>query len=224
MLLHNRVAVVHNRVANAKKQPKEHTSQDKRYKEQPKAQRAEAGHLGKGLSNLEEDLNMEPLNPLQAMKAVEANQSAPEVEGMVKKRAAMLCGFGPSVWHNRYFLLDPREGVLRYWEPANNTLTQCGLDGEAGILHFEKSERPTSAPKHTFMLRHIMQVESNRRHRIFQVIFCKPGKQTEAGKVLHLQAATEAEFNHWLKALQPYGMRQGPTTPSNRSKSKKTKK
>lgn len=219
-------AVVHNRVANHQKQAKEHAhkeqptgSQDKRNK------RAEAGHYGKKLSNLEEDLNMKPLNPLQAMKAVEANLGAPEMEGMLKKRAAMLCGFGPSVWHSRHFLLDPREGVLRYWEPAHNTLTQCGLDGEAGILHFEKPDRPTTAPKHTFMLRHIMQVESNRRHRIFQVIFCKSGKeQKDAGKVLHLQAATEDEFNHWVQALQPYGMRQGPTTPSNRSKSKKAKK
>jgi len=54
-------------------------SQDKRNK------RAEAGHYGRKLSDLEEDLNMKPLNPLKAMKAVEANEGAPEMEGILKK-------------------------------------------------------------------------------------------------------------------------------------------
>jgi len=208
-------AVVHNRVSTAKKLSKEQVNQEKRNK------RVEAGHFGSKLSNLEEDLHMKPVNPLQAVNAVERNVGAPEIEGILKKRAAMLLGFGPTVWHNRYFLLDPVEGVLSYWE--RGLAEQCGLDGEAGILHFEKLERPTNAPKHTFKLRHIIQVESNHRHRIFQLIFCKAGKQTDAGKVLHLQAPTEAAFNCWLKALQPYGMREGPTTPSRKGKNDEQK-
>jgi hypothetical protein len=216
-------AVVHNRVQTAKKS-KDHSNQEKR-----KA-RAEAGQFDLNeLSHLEIDLKLKPVDPLQAWDAVEANVNAPVIQGMLKKRAGTLFGVGPTVWHNRYFELDPLEGVLSYWEPG---LTEKVHFGEPGVIHFERQERPASTynhlPKHTFMLRNIIQVESNRRHRIFHIMICKTGnhgkydeKTREVGKVLQLQAASESEFNHWIQALEPYGMRQGPKTPTRKSKKSK---
>jgi len=202
-------AVVHNRVQSARKHAKDQSEHDKR------KLKLEAGHTSLDkLSHLEEDLNLKPVDPLQAQDAVEANEDAPLVEGVLKKRAAMMHGFGPTVWHDRYILLDPREGLLSYWESA---LKERLHIGEPGVIHFEKPERPNHAPKRTFMLSHIIQVESNHRHRMIQLMFCKAKNSREVGKVLQLQAATESEFRHWLQALQPYGMRQGPTTPTRKS-------
>lgn len=196
--------VVHNRVNAAKKSQERQT-------------RAKTGHC----DCKEAGLHL-PVDPSQAQIAVQDNVDAPAIEGMLKKRAATLFGFGAAVWHQRYVLLDPHEGILSYWEPgdlkewANNHLAMPGVRGwEPGIIKASaKPRRPTQAPKQTFMLRDIIQVESNHRHGIFQIVFCKAGKQRDVGKVLQLQAESELQFNQWVEAFRPYGMRKGPTTPS----------
>lgn len=215
-------SVQHNRAKTGKNKPGAAGKENKHCKEGPAEQyqetktRAAAGQyvFNEALTDLEKDLHLEIVDPGRAENAVEANEDAPAIEGLLKKKAATILGFGPTVWHNRYFLLDPFEGSLSYWEAGYVEQLGSYIDRQTGVLHFERPERPQCAPKHTLMLKDIIQVESNHRHNMIQVVFCKAGQQRVAGKTFHLQAGSRPEFDNWVKALQPYGMRQGPKTPT----------
>jgi len=215
-MLHHGV-VVHNRVNAAKKSKTE---------EKVTKRESKTGYFKETPPVKEKPLQLpvDPVDPAQAKIAVQQNADAPAIQGMLKKRAASLYGFGPAVWHDRYILLDPSEGMLSYWESgdikewAKSHMAVPGMRGwEPGIIgsssDASKAMKPAQAPKRTFMLKDIVQVESNSRHCIFQVVFCNEGKHRDIRRVLHLKA-DEWTFNQWVEALRPYGMRKGPTTPS----------
>eukprot|EP00746_Dinoflagellata_sp_MGD_P017230 gnl/MRDRNA2_/MRDRNA2_139453_c0_seq1.p1 gnl/MRDRNA2_/MRDRNA2_139453_c0~~gnl/MRDRNA2_/MRDRNA2_139453_c0_seq1.p1 ORF type:complete len:223 (-),score=38.34 gnl/MRDRNA2_/MRDRNA2_139453_c0_seq1:83-751(-) len=219
-MIFQHTAVVHNRVKNSR------ANQHKHHKDSHESRtkvRAEAGQyvFKQALSPLEEDLNLEPINPYQGTKAAEANAGAPILEGMLKKRAQTLFGFGPAVWHNRYVVLDPSEETLSYWDPGIYEAA-CEQFKTPGIIHFEEKEydRPSGPPKRTFRLMDIVQVESNHRHFILQVIFANAANRTKASTMLQLQASDLKQFNHWLDALRLYGMRAGPKTPKAKKNNK----
>jgi hypothetical protein len=200
-------AVVHNRVKNAKNATTDPKIDPKIQERRTPAEKDGRFVFKRTLSNLEEDLKLDPVDLSKAKDAVDQNSHAPMVQGMLKKRAATLAGFGPAIWHDRYVILDPCEGVLQYSEPSK-------IDGY-DILGGHA--QPTHNPKHAFALKNIIQVESNHRHHIFQVVFGKPERRREVQKVLQLQAETDLDFEKWMQALQPYGMREGPKTPTAKS-------
>lgn len=144
----------------------------------------------------------------RAHKARRGHRDAPIVEGTLKKQAKSMFGFGPSIWHDRWFLLDPVRGVLEYWEPS-----QKDVDAQY--------DKPSGPPKHQFLLKSLVKLEWNRlqpkgaryrRHFVMQVIFGNAATK-EVESILHLQAANESEFQRWLDALQPCGLRRGVDIP-----------
>lgn len=148
-----------------------------------------------------DELHLEEAKSSRARQACTDNQDAPMMEGVLKKQAKTMLGFGPFTWHERWFVLDPDRGTFEYWEPRSRD-----ENGEY--------KKPSGNPKHRFYLKNLIQLESNGRHFIFQVVFRGTGSATkEPERVLHLQAADECAFYEWLDALQPYGMRRGPQTP-----------
>lgn len=164
--------------------------------------------MGQGLfHNAYTSAGSQPPKSMRAAKAVKANLDAPVVEGILKKRAKTLFGLGRSIWHERWFVLDPTDGLFAYWEP--------GAKSEKG-----EHKKPKSSPKHQFLLKDLIQLEWNVRHFVFQAIF-QNSKTKEASVVLHMQALNETEFYTWLNALEPYGMRQGPHTPHVRNEKRK---
>eukprot|EP00746_Dinoflagellata_sp_MGD_P004449 gnl/MRDRNA2_/MRDRNA2_108579_c0_seq1.p1 gnl/MRDRNA2_/MRDRNA2_108579_c0~~gnl/MRDRNA2_/MRDRNA2_108579_c0_seq1.p1 ORF type:complete len:227 (+),score=35.64 gnl/MRDRNA2_/MRDRNA2_108579_c0_seq1:109-789(+) len=166
--------------------------------------------MGQGLFHSaynSEGTGSQPSKSRRARKAVEANQDAPIIEGILSKRAKTLFGWGRSIWHERWFVLHPENGFFAYWEP--------GAKSEKG-----EYKKPKGAPKHQFLLKDLIQLEWNARHFVFQAIF-QNSKTKEAEVVLHLQAQNEIEFHTWLNALEPYGMQQGPHTPHVRKQKRK---
>merc|ERR1719324_577605 len=133
----------------------------------------------------------EPIIPKTAREAVRVNKDLPIVEGMLKKRSARWAGLGSTTWNDRWIQLDPASGVVSCW----------------------KASAPASDPPKEMQLEDVLWIETNQRHLILQIAFCKPTDRKSIFKVWHLQAADELDFERWLDPLSSYGMRRPPKTP-----------
>jgi hypothetical protein len=118
---------------------------------------------------------------------------------MLQKQKSSLFGLGSPGWHDCFVLLDPSEGVLKYWEAKNSMEGLCTWKkvvflGQAG------------KPKCEIPLEHIMWVECNNHHWNIMIVLCNPSKPTYVDRTLHFTAGNALVFQQWMDALSCYGM------------------
>jgi hypothetical protein len=140
----------------------------------------------------EEDFNPRRALENRGLEAVKKMKSKSVVSGLLRNQENVFMG-SKKTWRERFVLLDPKLGNLAYWDMKN-------------ARNVKQAENST--PLQDFALEDLMSIEVNEYHSTLMLSFCRPGSPTQVGSALSLQADCEEDFDRWVEALSPYGMKE----------------